>query len=55
MKSLGEYEINKISLGNHQKQIYFRIKQEEKVQEEPPKKKYRRSSGKGSRRSGGRR
>lgn len=55
MKSLGEYEINKISLGNHQKQIYFRIKQEEKVQEEPTKKKYRRSSGKGSRRSGGRR
>lgn len=54
MKSLGMYEINKVSLSNHQKQIYFRIKQtEEKKEENPPKKRYRRNSGKNSRRGGG--
>ncbi len=58
MNSLGDYEINKLSLGNHNKQIYFRIKQEtqEAAPDEgafvkrPAKKKNRR----GGRRTGGR-
>ena len=57
MKSLGDYEINKLSTGNHTKQIYFRIKQNDNADgaaqgkgSERATKKKRRSG----RRSGGR-
>ena len=57
MKSLGDYEINKLSVGNHTKQIYFRIKQNDEADNtvqgkssERAAKKKRRSG----RRSGGR-
>lgn len=59
MSSLGDYEINKITLGNHTKQIYFRIKQNApEVSEEAsaaPKRSYKKKNRKTRGRSGGRR
>lgn len=49
MNSLGDYEINKLTLANHQKQIYFRIREKQ----EQPKKTAKKSSRKNSKRSGG--
>ncbi len=54
MNSLGDYEINKLTLGNHQKQIYFRIREEEKKPKEQTKKSAKKNSRKNARRSGGR-
>ena len=51
MNSLGDYEINKLSLGNHKKQIYFRIKQDVQADEKNAAKKSEKSSKKRSRRS----
>lgn len=58
MNSLGEYEINKVTLANHQKQIYFRIKQAPKEVKEEEKTKTAKRSGRrnphrGNRKAGG--
>ncbi len=54
MTSQGEYEVNKLTLGNHQKQIYFRIKEtEKKPKEQPAKTASKKRSRRGSRKSGG--
>ena len=52
MNSLGDYEINKLSLGNHNKQIYFRIKQEAKQEDGGTVQRDRKYSKKKNRRSG---
>lgn len=62
MNSLGDYEINKLTLGNHQKQIYFRIKKKEEKETEQTqekivkqvKKTSKKGSGRRNRRTGGR-
>lgn len=59
MNSLGDYEINKLSLGNHNKQIYFRIKRstadEEKEAVAREKKISKKKNRRSGRRSGGKR
>ena len=53
MNSLGDFEVKKLTLGNHQKQIYFRNKEEEVKPRETPKKSSRRGGRRGSKKSGG--
>ena len=56
MKALGDYEINKLSIGNHTKQIYFRIKQsgEENMTESKSERTAKKKNRRSGRRGGGR-